>query len=445
MWGQNRTLRVFGLMRLFVLTDPIFILRRMIGLLFLGVVAGFCFGCSKPAPVVLTKEAYVWQRVRGMEVEESIRRAGVVLDGCYLQAALMTDGSEPKFQRFDAAWGAAGDTGKRVGMVIRIGATREGLSGSAKQVEVAAKLIGLLEADAKAAGTVCDEIQIDYDCPDSKLAGYAEFLRGLRVACPGTRIVFTALPSWLRQREFPELAKATGGYVLQVHSLELPKKEDAEAVICDVALARKAIGEAARIGVPFRVALPTYRSVILLDREGNRVDVVSEGEPPRIPEGGRAVPGEANARELAGLVAELTAKPPRGLTGIIWFRLPVETDRMNWSWQTFLAVSEGRVPRSQLEAVAEPQAEGYAKIEIRNAGEQSEPWPEALVIRWDEGQWKAADGLNGYRAEGPPTGDSAVRLVLEKPSIFALQPGHEVVAGWVRVEGAKELKISVEK
>ena len=66
------------------------------------------------------------------------------------------------------------------------------------------------------------ELQIDFDAAESKLAGYREWLVALRSRVGTTRLVFTALPAWLRHEEFRALAQAADGFVLQVHSLERP-------------------------------------------------------------------------------------------------------------------------------------------------------------------------------------------------------------------------------
>lgn len=411
----------------------------LLGLLFLLFLAGWP-GCSRARP--LTTEAYVWQQVRTPAVDDAVRRAGPELDGFYLQAANVVFALEgPKVRRFDMAWRAASETGKRVGIVLRIPSATGGLGSVPEHARVIGDLIGELQREAGRAGVQLDEVQIDYDCPESKLEGYGGFLRELKAKGVGGDLIFTALPSWLRRKEFRRLAGAADGYVLQVHVLEPPGKGETEAVVCDVRKARAALAEAERIGKMFRVALPTYRSVMVMDREEKPMNVISEGDPPPLPDGGRLVPGAANARELAGLVAELKAHPPRGLVGIVWYRLPVETDRMNWPWLTFLAVAEGRRSEARLEVTLAEQAEGYVKVEIRNAGELPEPWPEAVRVRWKAGQFAGADGLNGYGMDVGAEERSCVFRLVKRP-LFDLAAGRSVTVGWVRVEGVKELEIS---
>lgn len=418
--------------------------RRVAILPGMVIAAGSLFfgGCTKPPP--LTTEVYVWQRVITPAVGEAIRRGGPGLDGFLLHAADASfPGNAPRIQRFEAPWAAVAATGKPGGPVIRIPHADGGLGSSPAHAAVIADLIRDHLETARNAGIRAPEVQIDYDCPESKLGIYGAFLRAVKAQFPDTPIVFTALPAWLRHTEFRDLARAADGYVLQVHSLTLPDAEDSRAVICDVGAARTAVREAEKIGVPFRVALPTYQCVVLLDSQGRRVDVVSEGAVPSSAEGLRAIPGASDPKALADFVAELQANRSRLLTGVIWYRLPLDTDRMNWAWSTFQAVAAGRQPASRLEVALTPDPRGFAAVEIRNAGESPEPLPALLRVSWKDGELESADGLNGYQVE-PSAGESLCRFRLVRPPLFDLPPGRTLTAGWVRIGESSQSAVFVE-
>jgi hypothetical protein len=395
--------------------------------------------CSKPPP--LTTEAYVWQQTHTEAVDRAVERASPMLDGFYFHAADVSwPGPTAKIKTFEIPWAVAAATGKRAGIVIRIPAAEGGLGSSPRQAAAVAELIDSFLQAAKRAGARCDEVQIDYDCPESKLELYVSFLAALKAALPHASLAFTALPSWLKSPRFRDLAKTTGKYVLQVHSLELPGKADSAAVICDVSKARAAIAVADKIGIPFRVALPTYRCFVLLDRAGKRVDVISEGTFPATSPDVRIVSGESDPGALANLVAELQTHRSPNLTGVIWYRLPADTDRMNWAWLTFRAVAGGRQPASHLEVTLVARSEGYSTVEIRNTGEKSEPIPKSISVEWKGGSFEAADGLNAFHAKADPSNHSC-QFLRAGESLFDLPPGRSLTAGWIRVRGGESFKL----
>lgn len=66
------------------------------------------------------------------------------------------------------------------------------------------------------------EFQLDFDCAQKKLTGYAEWVKALRHSTGSVPLVITALPSWLSEPAFPSLAREAKRYVLQVHSVVSP-------------------------------------------------------------------------------------------------------------------------------------------------------------------------------------------------------------------------------
>lgn len=100
--------------------------------------------------------------------------------------------------------------GKRVGTVIRIPFAEGGLGSSPQAATAVAELIASITEGAMRSGARCDEVQIDYDCPTSKLGLYAKFLADLKAACGNVTVAFTALPSWLGNPNFKELARTSG-------------------------------------------------------------------------------------------------------------------------------------------------------------------------------------------------------------------------------------------
>jgi hypothetical protein len=189
------------------------------------------------------------------------------------------------------------------------------------------------------------ELQIDFDCAESKLDGYRVWIEAIQRRVAPLPVTITALPSWLDSRAFKRLAAVATNYVLQVHSAERPKSFEAPFTLCDPRAARRAVERAGRIGVPFRVALPTYGYLLAFENGGKFISLAAEGPRPNWPTNALTRKIESDSEELATLVRAWTTSRPAAMRGVIWYRLPVATDKHNWSWPTLSAVMTGRGPK----------------------------------------------------------------------------------------------------
>lgn len=394
---------------------------------------------SPPAP--LTREAYVWQRISTPALASAIRRAAPVIDTFHIQAAdLSFREKTPRLIRTGIPWPVLASLSRPIGLVIRIPYAQNGLGSDPAHLAEVSALIRSLQAESRAAGVKVSEIQIDYDSPASKLPLYASFLRSLVAAHRKTAITFTALPSWLDQPVLRDLARATRSYTLQVHSLDIPDPAHLPPVLCDIPAARRAISRASSFGIPFRLALPTYTSLVTLSPEG-RISIFSENDPPLPhgdPSGWKIHRVSADPSALASFVRELSASPPPHLTGIVWYRLPIDTDRRNWPWPAFLAVLEGRPPRSQLQSILAPDSTGATLISIQNTGETSEPPPPVVTLAYPPVPGVTADALGPYLLL--PDGSFQLRegiLPLDIP------PGQSLPVGWIRHPAPETLKATI--
>ena len=118
-------------------------------------------------------------------------------------------------------------------------------------------------------------VEIDYDCPTSKLPAYARFLAELRSRL-ARRIALsiTALPTWMNSAELERLTRDLDEIVLQVHAVDDPRRglfnpEQAERWVKDFGR---------RIRRPFRVAVPAYDVRVSWRADGRLASV--EGEVP---------------------------------------------------------------------------------------------------------------------------------------------------------------------
>jgi len=411
-------------------------LRSLVSVLALLLAA--CGGNGKPAP--LPQRAYVWQRDWNAPVAAALERSKDTLSGCVVLAAEIewkNGAPHPIKPRLDHA--ALRAYGKPVGLAMRIAPH----AGPFAENDATAKFLCdtalALITEAKANQLTPAEFQCDFDCAQKKLAGYAHWVRALKRAVAPVPLVITTLPSWLNEPEFPKLVSEASRYVLQVHSVSSPLG-DAHTMICDPALARKWVAHAEKIALPFEIALPTYRSLVGYSPEGKLLGTLSDGTRPTWPPGTLVREYATDANEMAGLISEWNARPPASCRGIIWYRLPVDSDRNNWTWTTLRAVSSGHCPRIShtLLVNGSPLREGdtvsLADITLLNSGEGDTAPHGSVGIRWEQSNVRAtAEALPGWTVS--LENERALFAPLPEGS-RRLPPGESRAIGWLRLEPA---------
>ena len=253
---------------------------------------------------------------------------------------------EIPFERASATSDAATlrQAGAPVSLALRVGPFPGPFTANDKVALFLGDLAASLVQRPKTNGVSVSELQVDFDCATSKLDGYRVWLEAIQRRVAPLPVTITALPSWLRSSAFKRLAQAAPNYVLQVHSVERPSSFDAPFTLCDPANAQRAVERAGRIGVPFRVALPTYGYVLAFDKSGKFLGLSAEGPARAWPADAKLRQVDSNPRELAALVQGWTARRPAAMRGVIWYRLPVATDSLNWRWPTLGALLAGRIP-----------------------------------------------------------------------------------------------------
>lgn len=389
----------------------------------------------------LRQEAYVWQRSWSPAVRASVVGARDFAGLVVLAAEVDLRGRSPRVVRIplDTALKA---TGRPVGAALRVTAFSSRFADEPRIARLVENLARKVTADARARGIGLSEIQIDYDCPESKLEDYAALLPALRKAVAPVPVTITALPAWMRQRRaFAGLIRAADGYVLQVHSLTPPAGPDVPIVLCDPSSARGWIEEAARFGRPFRVALPTYGYAAAFDSKGRLLGLSAEGPLLSWPEGVTLRAARTDPDAMAGLVRGWTRDRPAALAGILWYRLPVATDRLNWTLPTLRAVSRGETPRADVRAEVREPEPGLAEIDLLNLG-TADAAPPPVWIRWRGSRLIAADGLAGYRVLD--AGPSAARLEAASRG-GVLRPGDRRTAAWLRFATRTEVHVELKE
>lgn len=392
-----------------------------------------CGGQRASGPV--PHEAYVWQRQWTSAVRAAIAETSPL-------SGLVVLGAEVDFRRQPVRVARVtldpSLRGRPVGVALRVHTFPGRFADSPEAVRLVAGLSRGLVQEARRAGIPLSEVQLDYDCPDSRLEDYPTLIAAVRKETAPVPVTITALPSWLRRQEaFGGLVAAADGYVLQVHSLSPPAGPDAPdtpLTICDPEAARQAVEKAARFRQPFRVALPTYGYSVAFDARGRRAGVSAEGPPLLPPPGGSLRTVRSDPAAMAALVDAWTEDRPAELAGVIWYRLPLESDRLNWPAATFRAVLAGRTPRVEVAAEVRRPEPGLFEIDLVNRGEAEAPWPAWVRVRWRHPRTHAADGLADYRIAR--TAPREIQLARAFPDGAPGRPGDRRTVAWLRLAPA---------
>jgi hypothetical protein len=238
------------------------------------------------------------------------------------------------------------------------------------------------------------------------------------------------------------LAAAADGYVLQVHSLQRPRALDAPFTLCDPAAARRAVERAAQIGIPFRVALPTYGYLTAFDAGSRFVGLSAEGPSKTWPTGVQLREVRANPLELAQLVQLWATNRPAAMRGVIWYRLPVLGDTLNWRWPTLSAIVAERFPRESVRVESRRVEPGLVQISLINDGELDISSRLTIRVRWPDARLVAGDGLRDFElVDGGP---SAAKFQ-PRTQPCRLLAGETQGIGWLRLSEDREVQIELDR
>lgn len=407
----------------------------------------FLFGIGPPAFAApasgLTHEVYVWQRAWTEPVREAIVDHGGAFAGLVvLKAEVTWRAGNPYLVRVQVDYHALAKTGRPIGLALRVGPYPGSFARTNAAILYLSDLAAKLVAEAKTAGLAPSELQLDFDCPSSKLEGYRAWVQVVRERIAPVPLVITTLPAWLGEGAFKRLVEAAGSYVLQVHSLERPKSLDSPFTICDPAAARVAVARAAELGVPFRVALPTYGYLVAFDTQGRFIGISAEGPMKGWPAGARLREARADPLQMAQLVQDWCSHPPAALKGMLWYRLPVAGDTLNWRWPTLGAMVAARIPSKSVRVESHRVEPGLFEISLVNDGELDVSSRIAAQTRWREARLVAGDGLRGFELADRKTSSARFETGAQP---YRLPAGEKHVIGWLRLSEDREVQVEMEE
>jgi len=392
----------------------------------------------------LAQEIYIWQRRWETAVSKAVEQAAAQTSSFSVLAAEVSweEGRLGSVARAAIDYGTLKAIGKPVGLALRIGPYSGAYDKQSAATSLLTDIAGSLVAEAREAGVELAELQIDFDCAESKLNGYRKWVEAVREKIQPVPLTITVLPCWLKQRSLARLVRATDGFVLQVHSLEQPKSAESVITLCDSSAAVRWVEVAGRVGIPFRVALPTYGYLVAFGKEGRFIGLSAEGRRRAWAEGTvlRVVRSEPVA--MAKLVQRWQRDRPCNMQGVIWYRLPVETDRLNWKWVTLSAIMAGRIPRESLRVEVEYPEPELAEIVLVNDGEADQSARVSINIECGQEKVVASDGLRGYIITR--TNSSGICLQYYGEKIFStIRAGERWKIGWIRFRHKMEVEPNV--
>lgn len=376
--------------------------------------------CSRP-PQALQQEAYVWQRRWMPPVKEALAESAPLLGGWRVLAAEID--REGRLWPIPVDFAALAASGRPVIAVIRVEKTLEGKSADQLADQVFTVVESWRRAPVKLNG-----IEIDHDASLRALEAYGRFLQGVRRRLdPALALSITMLPAWLENRQaFKDVLAPVDEAVLQLHALDHPSRQ-----LFDAGYAKhwiKAFAQYSR--KPFRIALPNYGSRVSFDEKGRIVAVQSEG--PAVPQDGPSRELYVPPKAMVDFLRDLERNPPGNLQGIVWFRLPVATDRRCWSRSTWHAVLGRQSLETRLSVEVGPADEqGWQNLTLINEGAIDAEYPATVEVAIPCSSSSAA-----YRAEGKV--DSTNWLRQDKGLLRATE---KLVVGRMRCPGQAQVHI----
>lgn len=374
-----------------------------------------------PAPAPLTHDAYVWQRQWTPALRDALAASSdLVRDWRVLVAQADRDGA---IHRFPVDRDALRRSGRPVVLVVRV-------DGRLARFDPATLTDAIVAVSADWPASQVAGIEIDYDCPTSRLPAYTAFLLALRARLGPTALSITALPTWIGSPDLDALLAVPDDAVLQVHAVQAP-----QAGLFDPAIAGQWVEAfATHTRRPFRVALPTYGSRVSWKADGSLLAV--ESERAALAEGASASELFAAPETLLAFVRHLDIDRPRGLVGFAWFRLPTTDDNRAWSLATWRGVVEGQLDTRPIAVTLQPGADAQAPFDVmlENVATTDAAPPTRIAL---PSTCEVADGIDGYRLDR--TGGT---LELVAGSARPLQAHTRRPIGWARCRADTPLTLS---
>lgn len=304
-----------------------------------------------------------------------------------------------------------------------------GLSASEKEyAALAPKISKIVRFCAfKAAESIgIDEIQIDFDCPESKLGFYALWLEEIRAVLPKNLFLsITAVPSQMNAKNFEKALKYCDYFTLQIHNIA---NYGGGLEIFDFENALSEIRRADKFGKKFMVALPTYSHFVEIGENGKLSKVLSEnfaGVSERASLRTKKI--SSNPLEVEKLSLSIKELELKNFCGEIYFRLPCGNEISNWSLETLLSLAK-REKLKLSHRVFTAEAGNVCDVFLENTGNVDLCAPFEAFCKIENAKY--CEGVGGFVFNGRT--DGGVILKNGDDLTFKLKPNKKIKIGWIK-------------
>ena len=369
-----------------------------------------------------TDRYYVWQQVWSTNVQQAVSdEAPTTL---YPVATVVPATGVSRL--FDIPWNKLADSGHSIIPVIRIPLQ------AFRRKDIAKELNRITQALMKDDHPIrINEIQFDLDCPERLLPEYLKLVTDYRKTWPELQLSITVLPCHLSNRTFRPLAEAVDSFVLQVHGLDVPDRISDKAELLNRQTAERAIRQAEAMEHSYRVALPCYAYELNFDPENGRfLFLTAEGPAPQENTIRKRI--AADFQDLISL--QQTVRNLKYAEGIIWFRLPVDGDRLCLPRAQLARLQRGELPDGRITFRTIPVSPTTLELEISNSGVIDRT---GLTLRID---WPNASGAfdlyHSVQAASTAPGRLPTRIHFSVPS-----PGQSLRIGWFQTDQPPTISI----
>lgn len=367
---------------------------------------------------------YVWQQEWSSSVIAAVFNE--TLATLYPLAAVVP--KEGNCTLINVPWGKLAVADRPVVPVVRIPL------GAFKRTDIASELNRITRRLYETAETLrIDEIQLDLDCPERLLPEYHQLIIAYRRDWPDLKLSITALPAHLNNASFRPLAEAVDYYVLQVHGLDVPATFNDQAELLKLSIAERAIRQAEDLERPYRIALPCYAYELNFDQDsGDFLFLTAE----HLVENRETIKKRiaANPADLIALLDE--CQRLKVAEGIIWFRLPVEGDRLCLPRAALAKIQQGKQPADQVECRTHRISDTTLELELFN-GNTIHAATASLKLDWPE-------SIGTYDLYQHVDKESLSARLPTELSISMPPPGEAVRLGWFESKQPPTIKIELQ-
>lgn len=390
----------------------------------------------------MSQQAYVWQRNWTEPLKSAIHTQRTEVDALTVLCAELHPADPFGVNVVDLDYEVLKSSGVPVTLALRLnwnptigveGSFERGFGEKLKRAIAGARHHGLEPA----------AVEIDFDCPTSKLRLYAEQLRAIRQALDGVPLSITTLPTWMnRPGVFQKLIAEVDHFVLQVHSIKRPDHFDTKVSLCDLEDSLRWTKQAAAYGKPYHVALPTYGYRLAYDESDNLVEVAGEDASSVKDPSWRYRVIRAEPDVMAELVRRLESHRPKNCLGVIWYRLPIGAERLNWDKKTWQLVKRGRGDNQSWRLELVKEGGGLIQLDLVQESAIAIRPPKQLLVSSEGVAPQAWDGQRNYTVKVRPGGG----LIWQWPDLMdapLLPQGTRWTIGWLRLGADAELNYSM--